>query len=227
MVPKLHPQWQALDFADLMSRDAAFLGIDSQNSILSPEGCLTAEGIWRRARQPGGSLEHTVKLAAACRKARMPFMWLRYDRFIGDRTPCTPMDEAQYRFWNETYTGDAARKAWEAELADEIKAIAQPDDLSLIYPGWSVFVGTPVTRHLAMWGVRTLILAGYHTDWCVEMAARSARDLGYMPVVVGDACGSTEEMHEAALGQINDCYAPVLSTQAAIEFIEQGLARRR
>ena len=28
-----------------------------------------------------------MKLAAACRKARMPFMWLRYDRFIGDRTP--------------------------------------------------------------------------------------------------------------------------------------------
>ena len=227
MVPTLHPQWQALDLAEILGRDAAFISIDSQNSILSPEGCLKAEGIWKRARQPGGSLENTLRLAAACRAARMPFMWLRYDRFIGEKTPCTPMDEAQYAYWNEHYTGDSARKGWEAEPVDEVKAILQPGDVTLIYPGWSIFVGTPVMRYLSMWGTRTLILVGYHTDWCVEMAARSARDLGYMPVVVGDACGSTEELHEASLRQINDCYAPVISTEAAIQFIEKGSAARR
>src|SRR5712692_2310560 len=227
MVPKLHPQWQTLNLAEILGRNAAFVSIDSQNSILSPEGCLVHEGIWQRARQPGGSLEDTLKLAAACRAARMPFMWLRYNRFIGEQTPCTPMDEAQYRHWNESYTGDRARKAWEAELADEVKAILHPDDVTLIYPGWSIFVGTPVTRYLSMWGTRTLILAGYHTDWCVEMAARSARDLGYMPVVIGDACGSTEQMHEAALNQINDCYAPVISTEEAVKLIQRGSSAYR
>ena len=226
MVPSLHSQWQTLDFAEILGSQAAFISIDAQNSILSPSGCLTEEGIWRGAGEPGGSLHNMLRLAAACREAGMPFQWLRYDRFVGERTPCTPMDEAQYRFWNERYTGDAARKAWEADLVDEVRAILRPDDVTFIYPGWSIFASTPVTRYLSMWGSRTLVLCGYHTDWCVEMAARSARDLGYMPVVVGDACGSTPAMHEAALRQINECYAPVLPADAAVEFIRKGAIRR-
>src|SRR5437899_2242438 len=226
MVPKLHAQWLTLDLADVLGRSAAFVSIDHQNSILNPDGCLTGEGIWRGARDPGGSLHNTLRLAAVCREAGMPFMWLRYDRFYGERNPNTPMDEAQYRHWNESYRCDGARKAWEAEPIDEVKAIMRPADITLVYPGWSIFVGTPVTRHLSMWGTQTLILTGYHTDWCVEMAARSARDLGYMPVVIGDACGSTPAMHEAALRQINECYAPVLPTDAAVEFIRKGAIRR-
>ncbi len=219
MVPELHPQWRGFDLARSLKADAAFVNMDSQNSILRSDGCLAAEGIWKRARAPGGSLENTLKLARACRAARLPFMWLRYDRFIGEKQPCNPMDEAQYRFWNRDYRGDSERKAWEAELVDEVKAIMSPDDVTLVYPAWSIFVGTPVVRWLAMWGTRTLILSGYHTDWCVEMAARSGRDLGYMVVVVGDACGSTEEMHDAALHQINECYAPVISTDTAVRLV--------
>jgi len=219
MVPELHPQWRGLDLARILKADAALLNMDSQNSILHSDGCLAAEGIWKRARAPGGSLENTLRLARACRAARLPFMWLRYDRFIGEKQPCNPMDEVQYRFWNREYTGDADRKAWEAELVNEVKAIMSPDDVTLVYPAWNIFVGTPVARWLSMWGTRTLILSGYHTDWCVEMAARSGRDLGYMVVVIGDACGSTEEMHDTALRQINECYAPVISTDAAVRFI--------
>ena len=37
------------------------------------------------------------------------------------------------------------------------------------------FTGTPTERWLAQWGARTLLISGYHTDWCVEMAERSAR----------------------------------------------------
>lgn len=225
MVPELHPQWRRLDLARILEADPAFINMDSQNSILHPEGCLAAEGIWKRARASGGSLESTLKLARACRAARLRFMWLRYDRFIGEKQPCNPMDEAQYRFWNREYTGDAERKAWEAELVDEVKATMSPDDVTLVYPAWNIFVGTPVARWLAMWGTRTLILSGYHTDWCVEMAARSSRDLGYMPIVVGDACGSTVEMHDAALCRINDCYAPVISAAEAIELVDRSARR--
>jgi nicotinamidase-related amidase len=137
------------------------------------------------------------------------------------------MDEAQYRFWKERYVGDATRKTWEAELVDEVKVILDADDVTFVYPGWSIFASTPVTRYLSMWGTKTLILCGYHTDWCVEMAARSARDLGYMPLVVGDASGSTPEMHEVALRQINECYAPVLPTDTVVEFIKKGAVRRQ
>ena len=69
----------------------------------------------------------------------------------------------------------------------EVKDIMRPDDITLVYPAWSIFTGTPIERWLAQWGARTLIISGYHTDWCVEMAVRSARDMGFMPVVIGDA----------------------------------------
>ncbi len=224
MVPTLHAQWQSLDFAALFAHDAAFINTDSQNSILDPEGVLSHERIWDGAREQGGSFHNMLRLAEACRASAMPFMWLRYDRFIGEKEPTTVMDEAQYRHWNQDYAGDRARKDWEADLVDEVKAMMTPDDITLVYPAWSIFVGTPVERWLSQWGTRTLILSGYHTDWCVEMAARSARDLGYMPVVIGDACGTTHPLHEETLKQINDCYAPVLSTDAAVAAI--SAARR-
>jgi nicotinamidase-related amidase len=218
MHPQLHEQWKSLDFVELV-HGVAFINMDSQNSILHPEGVLSHEGIWRGARDPGGSLDNTLRLAAVCRRAKMPFVWLRYDRFIGEKEPTSALDRAQYRYWNERYAGDQARKEWEADLVAEVKSIMHPGDLTIVYPAWSIFVGTPLLRWLAQWGTRTLLISGYHTDWCVEMAARSARDLGLMPLVVGDACGTTHPLHEQTLEQINDCYAPVISTGFAIDAI--------
>jgi nicotinamidase-related amidase len=225
VVPELHEQWKALDFSKLLTRNAAFINADSQNSILNPEGCLRHERIWESANQPGGPLYKTLRLAKSCRTVGMPFLWLRYDRFIGEIHPANEMDRAQYHSWNKHYQGDRARKDWEADLVPEVKEIMEPGDITLVYPGWSVFTGTPVERWLAQWGARTILISGYHTDWCVEMATRHARELGLMPVVIGDACGSTQPRHSQSLEQINDCYGPVITTDAAISYIEAGLAR--
>lgn len=227
MVPKTHEQWMALDFKQLFSRRAAFINMDSQNSILDPQGCLTHEGIWKGARDEGGSLANTLKLAAVCRKAGMPFVWLRYDRFIGEREPTNEMDRVQYQFWNKDYKHDRARKDWECDLVPEVKAILQDDDRNLVYPGWSIFTGTGLDRWLKQWGVETLLISGYHTDWCVEMATRHARELGYMPVVIGDACGTTQPLHGQTLEQLNNCYAPVMTTEAAIAHVQAGLRAGR
>lgn len=225
MVPELHSQWRSLDLAELLLKGAAFVNMDSQNSILSPDGVLRHENIWRGAREPGGSLHNILRLAAACRALDMLFIWLRYDRFIGEREPKSAMDAAQYRAWNDGYRGDAARKAWECDLVDEVKAIMRPGDYTLVYPAWSIFTGTPVERWLTQFGARTLVISGYHTDWCVEMATRASRDMGLMPIVVGDACGTTHPLHGQTLVQINDCYAPVVSTDVMVGVIER--ARRR
>lgn len=223
MVPATHIQWLPLDFKRLFA-NAAFINMDSQNSILDPDGCLAHEGIWKGARDEGGCLANTLKLASACRKAGMPFVWLRYDRFIGEKEPANEMDRVQYQYWNKEYKGDRKRKDWECELVPEVKAILQKGDMNLVYPGWSIFTATGLERWLNQWGVRTLIVSGYHTDWCVEMATRHARELGFMPVVIGDACGTTHPLHEQTLEQINNCYAPVMTTEAAIGHINVAMA---
>jgi nicotinamidase-related amidase len=87
MVPELHEQWKGLDFRRLLASQVAFVNMDAQNSILDPAGVLTHEENWRGARDEGGSLHNMLALAAACRKAAMPFVWMRYDRFIGEKQP--------------------------------------------------------------------------------------------------------------------------------------------
>jgi nicotinamidase-related amidase len=223
MVLELHEQWRSLNFGRLLTERAAFISMDAQNSILDPSGVLSHEGIWKGARDDDGSLSNIIRLAASARKVGMPFFWLRYDRFIGEKQSSTELDRVQYNYWNENYAGDASRKEWECDLVSDVKAILRPGDVSLVYPGWSIFTGTGLDRWLTQLSVRTLILSGYHTDWCVEMAARHARELGLIPVVIGDACGTTQPLHSQTLEQINSSYAPVLSTAAAIDYIEAAL----
>jgi nicotinamidase-related amidase len=226
MVPHLHVQWRSLDFGKLLTEHAAFVSIDAQNSILDEAGVLNAESIWRGARGPGGSLFNALRLAAASRRAGLPRFWFRYDRFIGEKEPATELDRVQYDHWNHDYLGGQSRKDWECDLVPEVKAILEPQDVTLVYPGWSIFTGTGLQRWLTQLSVRTLILSGYHTDWCVEMAARHARELGLIPIVIGDACGSTQPLHDQTLEQINACYAPVLTTEAAVGHIEARVSVR-
>ena len=91
----------------------------------------------------------------------------------------------------------------------------------------NIFIGTPLQPYLNAWGVRTVVLCGHHLDWCIEQAARSARDLGYMPIVIGDACAAGRQEDEApTLARINTFFAPVISTETALELIKKATARR-
>ena len=68
-IPTLHPQWNALDFVEILSLPTAWLSIGQSNSILSSFGAQNSEGVWERARRPGGSIGNTLKLASTCRDA--------------------------------------------------------------------------------------------------------------------------------------------------------------
>ncbi len=227
MIPALHPQWQTLDLAEILALPTAFLPIGYSNSLLSEGGAQGAERLWERCRRAHGAVPNTVRLAAACREAGMRFVWFRYEIFR-ERYPATPMDEAQYRYWAEGKSWDEARKRWDADLVGEVKALMRPGDAEILYTSLgNVFIGTPLVPYLNAWGVRTVILSGNHLDWCIEQAARSARDLGYMPIVVGDTCAAGREEDEGpTLSRLNNFFAPVISTDTAIELIKKAMARR-
>jgi len=58
--------------------------------------------------------------------------------------------------------------------------------------GMSALVGTPLEAALRDRGVTTLILVGAVLEIGIEPTARHAADLGFLPVVVDDACGIVE-----------------------------------
>lgn len=76
----------------------------------------------------------------------------------------------------------------------------------------SAFFGTSLASLLRAQGVDCVLMAGMSTSGCVRASAVDAVQHGFIPVVVGDACGDRHpQPHEANLFDLNAKYADVLS----------------
>jgi nicotinamidase-related amidase len=53
----------------------------------------------------------------------------------------------------------------------------------------SAFVGTPLDIALRDCGINSFVIAGIALEIGIEPTVRHAMDLGYIPVIVSDACG--------------------------------------
>lgn len=85
--------------------------------------------------------------------------------------------------------------------AKVIDAVAPLDD-EIVLPKTSsgVFNSTNVDYVLRNLGIENLIVAGFLTDQCVDMAVRDAADRGYYVICAADASAShTDERHRTAL----------------------------
>ena len=56
--------------------------------------------------------------------------------------------------------------------------------------GMSAFEGTPLDTSLRDCGIRTILIAGVAIEIGIEPTVRHATDLGYVPIVIEDACGA-------------------------------------
>lgn len=94
------------------------------------------------------------------------------------------------------------------------------DDVVPHTPGWELHAGlvvadgdwrirksmsdsfheTPLAGMLERSGIRTLLLCGYATEFCVDSAARRAALLGYRTTVVSDLHTTNERAHLSAAG---------------------------
>lgn len=59
--------------------------------------------------------------------------------------------------------------------------------------GMSAFEGTPLDTALRDCGIRTFMIAGVATEIGIEPTVRQGADLGYIPIVIEDACGAGHE----------------------------------
>jgi nicotinamidase-related amidase len=67
----------------------------------------------------------------------------------------------------------------------------------------SAFVGTPLDFALRDCGINAFLIAGIALEVGIEPTVRHATDLGYLPILVTDACGSRDKPAAArALAQI-------------------------
>jgi len=86
-------------------------------------------------------------------------------------------------------------------LSKVITAVA-PEDDDIVLPKTSsgVFNSTNIDYVLRNIGIENLIVVGFVTDQCVDMAVRDGADLGYYVLCATDGCATySEERHDFGL----------------------------
>lgn len=96
------------------------------------------------------------------------------------------------------------------------------------------FIHSGLERWLRVRGVETVVIAGVSTNNSVEATARSAGNLGFSTHVVADGCftfakadyngvlRSADEVHAMALANLQDEYAQVIESSAALALLGQA-----
>jgi nicotinamidase-related amidase len=130
----------------------------------------------------------------------------------------------QYESRVEGLNFDEAKKKADHELVDELKALVQPGDLEFNELALqTAFVGTQLPLELSRKKIEVIVLTSIHLDWCIEGNARAARDNGYLPIVIGDACGCQKpEQEAAAMERINNFFAPVISSDTFAKLLSRS-----
>lgn len=79
--------------------------------------------------------------------------------------------------------------------AHEIIPELAPRDTEAVFDkiGMSAFEGTPLDTVLRDCGIRAFLIAGVAMEIGIEPTVRQGADLGYIPLVVEDACGAGHE----------------------------------
>jgi nicotinamidase-related amidase len=150
-------------------------------------------GILAHVRDRAAVLTQIGRVVEAARRSLVPVVYVRHVS-----VPPSHMGVAALRTamaWQRVARAEDVRSSFPhdasaTQLVDELEPVAGEPVFDKL--GMSAFVGTPLEVVLRDRGVTTLILVGAVLEIGIEPTARHAADLGFLPVVVEDACGVVE-----------------------------------
>jgi nicotinamidase-related amidase len=150
----------------------------------------------------------------AARRSGVPVVYVRHVS-----VPPTHMGVAALRVamaWQRTQQAADVRSAFppdapQTQLVAELAPVGDEPVFDKL--GMSAFVGTPVEMLLRDRRITTVVLVGAVLEIGIEPTARHAADLGFLPVVVDDACGIVEA--EAAARALASLDYSLLSYRAS------------
>ena len=109
--------------------------------------------------------------------------------------------------------------------AHEIVPELAPRETEAVFDkiGMSAFEGTPLDTALRDCGVRTFVIAGVAIEIGIEPTVRQGADLGYVPVVVEDACGAGhEEAGRRAFASLRYMGDAIITSVAEVTTVLRG-----
>jgi nicotinamidase-related amidase len=182
-------------------------------------------GILSHVRDRDAVIERIRGVLTAARAASVPVIYVRHVS-----VPPTHMGVAALRTamaWQRTQRATEVRSAFppgapHSQLVPELAPEADEPVFDKL--GMSAFVGTPVEAVLRDRRLTTVVLVGAVLEIGIEPTARHAADLGFLPVVVDDACGIVEP--EAAARAVASLDYSLLSYRATAAEVVAALAGR-
>ncbi len=156
------------------------------------------------------ALEPTVKLFAAARAAGLPVIFT------------TSGANEQVVATNRQRSGEAVGDGF--EIKEEFAP--QPDDLIIYKQRASGFFGTPMSAHLNLLGVQSLILCGESTSGCLRASVVDAFSYGYHVVVAEECCFDRSLLsHKLALFDLHHKYADVMHIDEVLASLQAMTGR--
>ncbi len=151
-------------------------------------------GILRQIAERERVLARTRALLETARAAEVRVVFVRHVTL-----PVELMGVGQMRMWLAWQRASSPAEvvspfppdAPQTRIVDEVAP--RPGEAVLDKLTMSAFEGTPLAWVLRDCGVTTVVLAGVALEIGIEPTARHAADLGFVPVVVTDACGAGDE----------------------------------
>jgi nicotinamidase-related amidase len=151
-------------------------------------------GVLRQLPDGGAEMvERVSRLLAAARDGGYPVFFTRHMSL-----PVRLMGTAQLRTamaWQQVDTPEEVQ-SWFLRDApgSEIVAELAPDDDEAVFDklAMSAFAGTPLEMALRDLGIRAVAIAGVALEIGIAPTVWHAVDLGFIPVVVTDACGGRD-----------------------------------
>ncbi|WP_432492214.1 cysteine hydrolase [Kineococcus gypseus] len=168
-------------------------------------------GILRHVRERDAVVARTREVLEAARAAGVPVLYVRHVSLPPSHLGVAGLRTAMA--WQRVARADAVGAPFppgapQTRVVDELA----PREGEPVFDklGMSALVGTPVEALLRDRGTTTLVLVGAVLEIGIEPTARHAADLGFLPVVVDDACGVVDEeaaaRSRAALDYTFACY---------------------
>lgn len=191
-------------------KKTAILLVDVQNSEISAEVKAERPGYYQRIKEV--ALPNQIKIVDYARSQNIEVMYTVIEALTQD---------GRDRSLDHKLSDFLIPKG--SDLAKVISDVAPVGD-EMVLPKTSsgVFNSTNIDYVLNNLNIETLIVFGFLTDQCVDMAVRDAADRGYFVMCVGDACATySEERHENGLNAIKG-YCDLIETRELLLKLENS-----
>ncbi len=193
---------------ELKGEESALIVVDMQNDFVKP-----GAPIWipESTRQ----VPKINQLINACRDARVPVIYTAHTI-----SPDTAADF--YGYWEPIRKGAIVEGTLGADIYRELYP-QKGERVITAKHSYSAMLCTDLDYVLRNRNVKTVLMCGTVTNFCVESTARDAYGLGYHVAVVSDCCSSDNPYcHQAVMDTFRRGWARVLTSEELVEILHKG-----